>query len=101
MSHPLGFLFSKNFGIFKGGSEVYADRGTFVDGNRWKVAAGINVLKSHSLGLAVFKELDATARQNMHILKSLVNLVLVFIVQMRLKLHQWLWENEMINEIAN
>lgn len=102
MSYPLSFVLAEHFGILKGGSKVYADRGTLVNRNGWKIAAGVDVLECHTLRLTVLEELNAAALQDVQILQRLSDLVLVLVVQMRLELDQRLGKIvQMINNMAN
>jgi len=87
-------VLDEHLGILEGGSEVYADRCTFMDRDSREIAAGINVFECHTLRLTVLKELDAAALQDVQIFQGFCDLVLILVVQMRLELDQGLLQNE-------
>lgn len=82
LTNPFCFALAQNCGILEGRSKVDANCGALVYGYGWEVAAGIDVFKGHALGLTILEELDSTALQYVQVLQSLVDLILVLVVQM-------------------
>lgn len=63
-------------------------------GYGWEVAAGIDVFEGHALWLAILEKLDSTALQYVQVLQSLIDLILVLVVQMWFEFDKWLKESD-------